>query len=246
MNYFIRISYDGSKFYGFQRLNQYPTVQKCLEDALSRIDGEVVEIKGAGRTDRGVHAKGQGVHFSLHHSIPLDGLKSILNKYVAPYIHVAEIHEVSSTFHARFSVLKKVYRYRIYLGDYNPCFYDYVMFAQKDLNISVMEQASKLFLGIHNFQNFVGGERENYEAIIYDIQFLKQDNFLDIVFVGKSFYRYMVRNMVGALLDVGIGKRSILDIEQALSQFYKYNRFSTAISNGLYLDDVVYSSEDFF
>lgn len=245
MKYFIRISYDGSKFYGFQRLQQFPTVQKQLEEALSKIDRSRVEIKGAGRTDRGVHALGQGVHFSLNHSIPVNGLKDVLNQHLGPYIQVLECRMVRDAFHARFSVLEKKYRYRIYFGKANPFLFDYVLICKNALNISSMKEASHFFLGSHNFQNFVSGTRENFEATIQEISFFMNGSFLDIVFVGKSFYRYMIRNMVGALLDVGVGKRSIKEINDALSFFPYERRFSTAISNGLYLEDVIYSDEEF-
>ncbi len=244
MKYFIRITYDGSKFFGFQRLQDCPTVQKSLEDALSCIDGEQVLVKGAGRTDRGVHAKGQGVHFSLQHSIPVKGLQHVLNRYLAPYIQVLECREVTDSFHARFSAQQKRYRYRICLGDYDPCLYDYVLFL-KDLDVERMKEVGKLFVGVHNFQNFVSGTRENYEAVLFDILFEQREQFLDIIFVGKSFYRYMVRNLVGALLDIGMGKRDIMEVKEALSDQSLKKRFSTAPSNGLYLEDVVYSSEYF-
>lgn len=244
MRYFIRFSYDGSRFYGFQRLNHFPSVQKALEDALCHINGSPVEIKGAGRTDRGVHAKGQCAHFDLIKELPEDGLLQILDKLVGPYIHIRECKKVSDDFHARFSVLQKKYRYRLFMGEYDPCLNDYVNHCSYSIDFSLMEEASKLFLGVYDFQNFVSGERDNYQAIIYQIDFVWDGDFLDIVFVGKSFYRYMVRNIVGALLDVGRGKRNIEEIEEALQNPFYDKRFSTAISNGLYLEDIVYEFDD--
>lgn len=240
MRYFIKIAYDGSKFYGFQRLPNVLTVQRSLEEALSIIDRNPVEVKGAGRTDRGVHAAGQGVHFDLIHDIPAEGLQKVLNQMVSPYIHVLLCRTVSNDFHARFSVFQKTYRYRIYFGGYDPCLYDYVYECPYDLNLNLMKQASDLFLGVHDFRHFVSGERDHYEAIIYRIDFIKDGDFLDIVFVGKSFYRYMVRNLVGALIDVGRGKRCISDVEKSLEDVEYFKQFSTAISNGLYLEDVSY------
>ncbi len=245
MRYFIRFGYDGSKFYGFQRLNHQLSVQNVLEEALSKIDKRAVFIKGAGRTDRGVHAIGQCAHFDLKHVLPTDGLLKVLNKMVGPYIRVWECKIVSDEFHARFSVVQKTYRYRIYFGDYDPLLYDYACECSFPFDIELMENCSKLFLGIHDFQNFVSGERAHYQAIIYSIDFIKQNNFLDIVFVGKSFYRYMVRNLVGALLDVGRGKRQKEEIIAALTEFPCEKRFSTACSNGLYLECIDYDKELF-
>lgn len=243
MRYFIKVAYDGSKFYGFQRLPNLLTVQCTIEKALGLIDGNPVEIKGAGRTDRGVHANGQGIHFDLVHDIPTEGLKRILDKLVGPYIHVISCHKVSLDFHARFSVVQKTYRYRIYFGEYNPCLYDYVYECSCFLNLSVMKEASKLFLGGHDFRNFVSGERDNYDAVLYNIEFIEKEDFLDIVFVGKSFYRYMVRNLVGALIDVGCGKRAVSEIQDALSHKNFRKRFNTAVSNGLYLEKVCYEEK---
>ena len=239
MRYMIRIVYDGSKFYGFQRLKNGITVQKCLEDALTKIDQFPVVVKGAGRTDRGVHANDQCVHFDLTHHLPVEGLKAILNRLIGPYIFVKDCKTVSLDFHARFSVKRKTYRYRIYFGPYCPQLYDYVYFGPKNLDISLMKDASKFFLGLHNFQNFVSGERENNTSIIYDIFFHEEQDFLYIFFVGKSFYRYMVRNMVGAMLDVAMKKRELLDIELSLKG-EKVKQFSTAERQGLYLEKIEY------
>ncbi|MCI8575359.1 MAG: tRNA pseudouridine(38-40) synthase TruA [Bacilli bacterium] len=239
MRYLIRISYDGSKFYGFQRLKDVKTVQKSLEDALTKIDRGPVVVKGAGRTDRGVHASDQCVHFDLTHNIPTKGLKEILNKLVGPYIYVKECEEVSLDFHARFSVKQKTYRYRIYFGPFCPQLYDYVFFCPSKLDTSLMKEASKLFLGVHDFQRFVSGERENNTSVIYDISFHEEEEFLDIIFVGKSFYRYMVRNIVGALIDVSLKKRKISEIEASLKG-EEVKQFSTAESQGLYLEKIEY------
>lgn len=240
MRYFFKISYDGSKFYGFQRLNDNKTIQKVLEDALTKVDQSPVLIKGAGRTDRGVHANGQVVHFDLKHDIPEDGLKSIVNKLVGPYINIKECKKVSDDFHARFSVKQKTYRYRIYLGEYDPQIYDYAFELCQTIDIDKMKEASQYFLGVHDFRMFVSGERLNYMSLIYDISFKQTDEYLDIIFVGKSFYRYMIRNMVGALLDICFGKREIEEIKFALDGDSKIKQFSTAISNGLYLDSIEY------
>ena len=106
-----------------------------------------------------------------------------------------------------------------------------------------MKKCSKLFIGIHNFQNFVGGTRTNYDCIIYNIKFKKRKNILEIKFSGKSFYRYMVRNLVGAMLDVSSKRVSIKDIEEALNNPTKNKRFSTADASGLYLNKIYYKGD---
>ena len=199
MHYLMSISYDGSKFYGFQRLKNYDTVQKKLEEALSLINKKAVTIKGAGRTDRGVHALDQKATFDLDIAINPKNLQKALNSLIEPYIYVTNIIEVNN--------------------DKKLC---------------------KIILRIDNFQNFVSGSRNNFECIIYNINFKIKDNILEIKFIGKSFYRYMVRNLVGAMLDVSRGKASLEDVKEALANPLISKRFTTAIPNGLYLNKIYY------
>ena len=239
MNYLITIAYDGSKFYGFQRLNDLESVQKCLEDALTKINKSDVVVKGAGRTDRGVHANGQRVSFKLDIRISPDGLKEALNSLVKPYIYVKEVLEVSDDVHARFSVKKKKYIYKINMGEYKPILTDYVYQPEYKLDIDKMKDVAKLYLGVHDFRNFVAGEREDAQAIIYNIDFVMKDDILNIIFEGKSFYRYMVRNLVGMMIEVGRGKDKITKVEEMLNsneEIYGY----TAPACGLYLESIEY------
>ena len=244
MKYLISIAYDGSKFFGFQRLISHDTVQKKIEDALSIIAKEKIEIKGAGRTDRGVHAHDQKATFELDINIDEEHLKLALNSLIAPYIYINDIKLVNNDFHPRFNVVKKEYIYKINLGDYNPLFYDYMFEPNYKLNINKMEECSKLFLGVHNFKNFTSGERKNYECIIYNIEFSEKDNILEIKFTGKSFYRYMVRNLVGSMLDVSNNKATLQDIKEALEHPEIKKQFKTAIPNGLYLNKIIYEESE--
>ena len=239
MNYVAKVAYDGSKFFGFQRLNEETSVQKLLEEALTKINKHTVEIKGAGRTDRGVHANGQFISFSLNVDIDIDGLKDGLNSLVAPYVYIKEIKEVDEQFHARFNALKKTYIYKINLGEYDPKLSDYVYQSKYNLDVNKLKDVAKKYLGVHNFHNFVSGERDNYDCIIYDISFSFKDNILNIIFEGKSFYRYMVRNLVGMMIEVARGKEDISKVEEMLNskeEMYGY----TAPACGLYLENVEY------
>lgn len=239
MRYLMKISYDGSKFYGFQRLNDLRTIQKELEQALTMINKKEVFIKGAGRTDRGVHALGQGVSFDLDIKISSDGLKKAVNALVKPDIYCRECMIVDDDFHARFSVKKKRYRYKINLGEFNPLKDDYFYQPIFALDIEKMQEVAKLFLGIHDFRNFVSGERENTQCIIYSIDFERHNDDLEIIFEGKSFYRYMVRNLVGAMIEVGRGKVNIDVVKNILDLKQDKNLF-TAPACGLYLEKVIY------
>lgn len=241
MRYLISIQYDGSKFYGFQRLNEENSVQKKIEEALSVINKKPVEIKGAGRTDRGVHALDQKASFDLDYDIEESHLKSAINSLVRPYIYITNVEKVSDDFHARFNVSKKEYIYKINMGEYNPLEVDYILEWNHELDIEKMEECSHLFEGVHNFMNFVSGERDSYDCIIYKIEFKRKDNILEIKFTGKSFYRYMVRNLVGAMLDYATNKCQLEEIKNALDNPDKKRQFTTALPNGLYLTSVEYS-----
>lgn len=242
MRYLITISYDGSKFLGFQRLNNGYSIQNSLEKALTKINKKKVSIKGAGRTDRGVHAIGQRASFDLDYEIEPKRLVMALNSLLNDYIRVTDCKIVRDDFHARFKVKRKKYTYKINLGKYDPIMVDYVYQCPYKLDIKRMKRCSRLFLGIHDFKNFVSGERDNYQAIIYKIKFKRRKNILEITFIGKSFYRYMVRNLIGALIEVGRGKedknkiREMLKAERPMSLF-------TAPPCGLYLDSIEYNDK---
>lgn len=239
MTYLITIAYDGSKFLGFQRLNKGESVQKSIEDALSKINKKEVTIKGAGRTDRGVHANGQKASFTLDIDIPCNRLKNAINSLLNDYIYVKDCKTVDDDFHARFNVKKKKYTYKINLGEYNPIIADYTFYSPYKLDVKQMKKCSKLFIGVHDFHNFVSGYREDYTAIIYDIKFRKKKDILEITFSGKSFYRYMVRNLIGAMVEVGRGKVSITKVVEMLETEENMALF-TAPACGLYLEDIEY------
>lgn len=239
MNYVIEISYDGSKFFGFQRLNEEVSVQKVLEEALTKINKQTVEVKGAGRTDRGVHANGQCVSFKLDVDIDETGLKRALNSLVKPYIYVRDVNVVDEEFHARFSVKKKTYIYKINLGEFNPQIEDYVYQSEFKLDVDKMKEVAELYLGVHDFHNFVSGEREDYTCIVYNIRFNQVGDILNIEFEGKSFYRYMVRNLVGMMIEVGRGKDDISKVKEMLETNDGKPGY-TAPACGLYLEKIEY------
>lgn len=241
MRYKAKISYDGSLYYGFQRLNELPTIQRELEKAVSIINKKETFVKGASRTDKGVHAYGQVIHFDLDYNIPVERLMMAMNAILPRDIRVLKIENVRDDFHARRSALGKKYVYKINLGEYSVFLDRYYLQYPYKLDIEAMRECSKIFLGVHNFKNFTAGERDNYEAIVKEINFIRNGDFLEIEFVGKSFYRYMVRNMVGAMIDVARGKHIIKEVEELLEKPEKKGQMMTASPNGLYLACVYYT-----
>ncbi len=240
MRYLISISYDGSKYYGFQRLEKKKTVQGELEQVLKKINKTVVYVKGAGRTDRGVHAIDQKVHFDLNVNISPDSLVEAMNSMLDPGIYVNSATIVDEKFHARFDAQSKVYQYVINMGKYNPIMNDYIYNYNRLLDIKAMKRASKYLIGMHSYEAFTSGMRSSYNSIIYRITFKRRKNMLYIRFSGKSFYRYMVRNLVGALILVGRGKitpEQLKEMQEKKKNIYNY---MTVPASGLYLEKVEY------
>ena len=235
MKYMMVISYDGSKFHGFQRQNNVRNVQGYLEENVSEILGEPVVVKGAGRTDRGVHANYQVVHFETSKSIK--NLKNKLNKKLID-LKVKKIKKVDSNFHARHSVKTKTYIYKVDLSKKRD--ENYYCVVKNKLNIKKIKNASKLFVGTHNFKNFVSGERLDYTSTILDIKIYKFNNVLYFKFIGIGFFRYMVRNLVGALLEVGKEKIDNSIIKEMLLNPEIEKRLPTSSPNGLYLYKIKY------
>lgn len=240
MRYLMKVSYDGSGFYGFQRLNEYRTVQKVLEEALGVINKGDVLVKGASRTDKGVHAYGQMIHFDIDYDIPVDRLMYAVNRILDNDIRVLDCKKVGNDFHARFNVKRKKYVYKINLGDFDCLKSRYFLQVYEKLDIDKMRECAKVFLGCHDFRNFVAGERDNYLMCVEDIKFNMNNDILEIEFLGKSFYRYMVRNMVGAMLEVGMHKKEICDVSKMLDDYMVKKQMMTAPACGLYLMDIEY------
>ena len=246
MKYFIRFSYDGSCFSGFQRQKGLRTVQGVMEECLTSLNnGNFVSLCASGRTDKGVHARGQCAHFSLSVDVKLYGLKKYLNKCFNGEIYVLDVFVVPSCFHSRYDVLSKTYCYYVNMGKFNPCMRNYVLQYNKVLDVSLMKEACLLFLGEHNFSSFCFGSdaRDNCVRTIYDVNISVNDCIVEFRFTGNGFLRRMVRNMVSVLIMVGSGKLSCSDVSCMLSCQDKSYNVKCVSGCGLYLDSVVYRGD---
>ena len=246
MRYFITFSYDGSKFSGYQKQPDKITIQGEIEKALKRINSnKEVNLVASGRTDAGVHAYNQHAHFDLDVSLPCNKLKDSLNGLISKSIYINDLKEISSKKHARYDVTAKEYIYKINMGQYNPIEKDYVYQYNKKLDIAEMERALKYLEGTHDFRSFVkiDGVKDNYTRTILNaslIRDMKNVNYITISFLGTGFMRYMVRNMVGMLIEIGEGKyksEKIIDILEAKD---RTKAGICAPACGLYLKDVYY------
>lgn len=237
------VAYDGSKYSGFQIQPESPSIQGTLQETLSRITKQPSTIVGAGRTDAGVHAKGQTFHFDSSLSLTPDEWKKAFNSLLPDSIYIRSVCEKTVDFHARFSAKGKWYQYRISFGEYDPLLANYVYHYPFPLDIDLMEQGAKLFLGTHCFQNFCTNHEEGIEMTktLSDFSFHKENETLVIDIRGTGFLRYMVRLMVGTLIEVGRHHYTLDEIKKRLDTNELIPSVYKAPAQGLYLMEVYYS-----
>ena len=246
MKYFMTFSYDGSNFNGYQKQPKKRTIQKEIEDVLKIInDGKSVSIYSSGRTDAGVHALNQKAHFTLDINITPERLIKGMNSLLPLDIYVKNISMVDDDFHARFSAIGKEYIYKINMGEYDPLERNYVYQLCKKLDVVSMERGLKYLEGTHNFKSFVktDDEIDDYVRTISQVSLVRDSknvNKIIITFVGTGFLRYMVRNMVGLLIEIGEGKKKPEDIIDIFKQEDRRFAGKTAHPCGLYLRNVFY------
>lgn len=246
MRYLITISYDGSKYNGYQKQPNGNTIQDKLEETLTSINnGKKVSVSASGRTDAGVHALNQKAHFDMSVKISADNLKKALNSLLPNDIYIKNCIVVDDDFHARFDVKAKEYIYKINMGEYDPIFKDYIYQCCKKLDVVEMERALKYIEGTHDFKSFTSGDdqRDDYVRTIIQtnlIRDLKNVNMITISFLGTGFMRYMVRNLVGTLIQIGEGKYKSTDIIDILEAHDRRKAGTCADACGLYLKDVFY------
>lgn len=242
----MTFSYDGSNFSGYQKQPRERTVQACLENALKEINGgKIVSVCASGRTDAGVHAINQKAHFEIDKKIETDKLLRGINSLLPEDIYVKSIKEVSDDFHARFNAIGKEYIYLINMGEYNPIERNYCYQYSKRLDVVAMERGLKYLEGEHNFKSFTKctEEIDDYVRKISQTSIVRDSkdmNKLIITFVGTGFLRYMVRNMVGLLIEIGEGKRKPEEIIEILKHEDRTMAGKTAPACGLYLRNVFY------
>lgn len=243
MRFKVIVSYDGSSFNGFQRQVNYRSIQEELEKALTKMHKHKVEIAGAGRTDKGVHALGQVFHFDSDLNISPLGVKNGLNGLLDKDIYIKDVKLVNDNFHSRFSAKEKVYEYKINMGEYNPLEVNYVYQLNKQLDIEKMKDAANLFLGEHNFYNFCGYQEDkikNYIRNIRNISIIKSGKYVKVRIRGNGFIRYMVRMIVAILIEIGLGKKDKSFIQERLDSSENKRSNYKVSGAGLYLVKIYY------
>ena len=240
------ISYDGHDFAGFQRQPHARSVQEEIEKTLTRINkGQPIVIHGAGRTDSGVHALGQVIHFDLPSARDEEKLRFALDTQTPEDIDVISVEEVTEDFHARYQPHSKTYEFLVDIGrPKNPMMRHYATHYPYPLEISLMEQAIKALEGTHDFTGFTasGTSVENKVRTITkaSLVFDAQRNFLIFTFSGNGFLYKQIRNMVGTLLKIGNKRMPVNQIERILEEKDRQLAGPTAAPNGLYLKEIIY------
>lgn len=241
MKFLIKFAYDGTNFFGFQYQPGKRTIEEELNKVLTKINNNhKTTIVATGRTDAKVHALSQYAHVNLDVNITEYKLKRAMNSYLDDDIHVLEVKKVDDSFHARYNVLSKTYKYYINLGEYNPTRRNYELQYNHTLNIEKMKEAIKVFLGEHDYRAFVtqNKEKDNCIRTITKAEIEEKNNILIITFTGNGFLRYQVRNMVGILIRIGENKLTKEQLSEILLSCDRTKSGKTAPACGLYLEKV--------
>lgn len=239
----LDICYDGTRYRGWQRLaNTDQTIQGKLETALSRILGENIEISGSGRTDAGVHAKGQVANFHTQSNMPCPEMLAQLRKYLPEDIGILGVKDCADRFHARLNAKEKTYCYRIWNSE-SPCVFDrrYVYQLPEKLDLDAMEKAADHLLGEHDFSAFCGNPKMKKSTVreLTALTVTRQGEEIVLRFTGNGFLYNMVRILTGTLVEVGRQQRS----PESVTELFGAKRAQAgflAPAQGLCLEEVVY------
>lgn len=246
----LLIAFDGTGFHGWQLQPDAPTIQGEIEKHLATIHNNRIVLHGAGRTDAGVHATGMVAHFHTDKTIACTTLQQSLNSMLPTSIRILKITEENESFHSRFSAQSKTYLYSIFNGNILlPQKRLYSLHIHSSLNFSVIEKCLQLIEGTHDFSSFeTAGSRDQQSRelngstrTIYQAKIIhRPDDFHTFQITGNGFFRHMVRNIVGTVLEAGRGRRSEVDFGEIVEAKTRSAAGSTAPAHGLTLAKIEY------
>ncbi|MDY5846284.1 MAG: tRNA pseudouridine(38-40) synthase TruA [Bariatricus sp.] len=244
-NYRFTISYDGTRYSGWQSQgNTDATIQGKIEAVLSKMAGSKVELIGAGRTDAGVHAKEMTANVLLETSLSVNQIREYMNRYLPADICVLDVREAAPRFHSRYMATGKTYEYTCYYGPAKPIFdRNYVYILDKAPNIENMKKAAGILTGQHDFKSFCGNPKFKKSTVrtIDSIQIVQKGPYIKFTYHGDGFLQNMVRILTGTLLEVGFGMRTPEDMEEILRDKDRKKAGFMAPACGLCLVKVDYS-----
>ena len=237
------VAYDGTNYNGFARQPNGVTIQETLEEAISKIVQHEVRTLGAGRTDQGVHAKGQCVTFDSETKVPADKLAKAINSQLPLDISVKSVEEVSMDFQPRFGAKRKTYRYQILNAQVrDPFLYKYSLQYPYKLDIELMQEAANEMVGKHDFACFcsAGSSVKDTVREIYSIEIKKHEDLVTVDICGNGFLYNMVRIIIGTLLRVNEEKLSTGDIKKIINGRDRQKAGPTVPPQGLTMLEIIY------
>lgn len=243
IRYKLTIQYDGTNYCGWQTQKNGVSVQETLVKALGEISSGEVKLVGSGRTDSGVHAKGQIAHVDMTTPVPSNKIPLAVNPYLPDDVKIICAEEVDDSFHARYSAKKKTYVYRTYVSPVVlPLMDRYALRIDSMPDLDKMKEGAKEIVGEHDFKCFLasGSSVENTVRTVYSLTVTKTGNEIEFKVCGNGFLYNMVRIIVGTLLDIGYNKRSVEDLTLALKTGERTLCGKTVGARGLCLDSVEY------
>jgi len=240
-NYKIVLSYDGTDYSGWQRQPKRRTIQGTLEGVLAGITQRNISVVGAGRTDAGVHALGQAAHFKAAVRMSEAEFRKALNALLPDDIRVVDLHEVTAEFHARRDAKSKTYQYRIWNApEISPFLFRYALHVPYPLSLRPMRLAAELFEREDDFSAFSSNRELNPRRRVTRSALSRRGKEIIYTIEGSGFLRYMVRTIVGTLLEIGRGRFAPDDIEELFENGTRTLASPTAPAKGLSLLKIVY------
>jgi tRNA pseudouridine38-40 synthase len=247
LRYFLELSYNGTAYHGWQRQPNAISVQELLEKALSALLGTTTPIVGAGRTDTGVHARQMFAHFDAHiEAEASNDLVYRLNSFLPKDISIQAVCSVGDEAHARFDATARSYQYQL-IQHKDPFLTHQAYCFTAPLDVSAMNQADQLFLDHQNFKCFSRSKTDvkTYDCDVRQAYWETKGSMLVFHITADRFLRNMVRAIVGTLLDVGVGKSSLDDVQKILDSQDRTNAGSSAPAHGLFLTHISYPNTIF-
>jgi len=239
----IVVAYDGTNYVGWQIQPNGVTIQEKLQKAIHKITTEHVTVHGSGRTDQGVHARGQVAHFDLESNFPAKALRKALNSVLPEDIRIFKAQRAKPEFHARKDVKIKEYRYFIWNSEIIPPeLRQHRLHVRPKLNIAAMREAAALLDGEHDFVSFAANPRRIVESTVRHLSLKITKHGAEVVIIARSsgFLYKMVRSLAGFLIRVGEGAVSSNEVNAIISSRTRTARVPTALAKGLFLWNVIY------
>ncbi|MCK7591363.1 tRNA pseudouridine(38-40) synthase TruA [Subsaxibacter sp. CAU 1640] len=241
MRYFIEFSYNGKEYHGWQNQPNAISVQRVLEEALSKLLRTKISVMGAGRTDAGVHASQMFAHFDIEDSFDVESIVFKLNCFLPKNIAIHNIFRVNDKAHARFNATSRTYHYKIATKK-NVFTYDLAYHIYFSLDVDKMNAACKILFDYNDFQCFSKSNTDvkTYHCTIKEAFWKLDENQLIFKITADRFLRNMVRAIVGTMIEIGLGKIEVEQLHNIIKSKSRSEAGYSVPANGLYLTNIVY------